>query len=176
MSEMLGEITLRKKPRQTTMGLLTFGNRTVPCALGRSGLGPIKLEGNGITPLMQTRILYGFYRPDKEKRPVSVLRFFPLEREMGWCDAPGHPNYNRLVQLPFSASHERMWRDDDLYDLVLVLDININPRANRRGSALFMHVARPGYSPTEGCIALAKPDLRHLLAVISPETRLTIAR
>nr|WP_319391359.1 L,D-transpeptidase family protein [uncultured Cohaesibacter sp.] len=176
MPEMLGEITLRKKPRQTTMGLLTLGTRTVPCALGRSGLGPIKLEGNGITPLMQTRILYGFYRPDKEKRPVSVLPFFPLEREMGWCDAPGHPSYNRLVQLPFSESHERMWRDDDLYDLVLVLDININPRANRRGSALFMHVARPDYSPTEGCIALAKPDLRHLLAVISPETRLTIAR
>ena len=169
-------ITLRKKPGSNTKGLLSYGARTIPCALGRSGLGPIKLEGNGVTPLMTTRFLYGFYRPDREKRPASALPFQPLKNTMGWCDDSDHPAYNRLVTLPFSPSHENMWRDDQLYDLVIVLDINIAPRARRRGSALFMHVARQGYGPTEGCIALDKADLRHLLGYLSPDTRLTISR
>ncbi|WP_321448111.1 L,D-transpeptidase family protein [uncultured Cohaesibacter sp.] len=176
MAGILSGITVRQKPGHDSKGLLTFGNQTVPCALGRGGMGPIKLEGNGVTPILTTRMLYGFYRPDREKRPLSAIPFYPMQTDMGWCDEAEHRCYNRLVSLPFEASHETMWREDPLYDLVVVLDINIAPRAKRRGSAIFMHVAREGYTPTEGCIALDKKDLRHLLGWMSPETKIDIAR
>lgn len=84
---------------------------------------------------------------------------------MGWCDAPSDPNYNRQVRYPYRASAEALWRDDGLYDLVAVLDYNVRPRVRGRGSAIFMHVARPGYLPTEGCIALRKDHLRRLLSL-----------
>ena len=176
VSGFLSQITIRKKPGHSSKGLLTFGDQTVPCALGRSGMGPIKQEGNGVTPIMTTRMLYGFYRPDREKRPLSAVPFHPMHEDMGWCDEAEHRCYNQLVSLPFDASHETMWRDDPLYDLVIVLDINIAPRAKRRGSAIFMHVAREGFMPTEGCIALQKSDLRRLLGWMSPATRIHIAR
>nr|WP_321455211.1 L,D-transpeptidase family protein [uncultured Cohaesibacter sp.] len=174
MSQFTKTITIRKKPGCKSKGLLTFDNQLFPCALGRSGLGPTKLEGNGVTPIMTTHMLYGFYRPDREKRPLSDIPFYPMDRNMGWCDDAEHRNYNRLVRLPFEASHEGMWRNDALYDLVIVLDINIAPRAKNRGSALFMHVAREGLLQTEGCIGLEKRHLRHLLKRVSPQTEIKI--
>ena len=120
MSGILKTIVIHKKPGAKSKGLLAFGDQTVPCALGRSGLGPIKLEGNGVTPIMSTRMLYGFYRPDKERRPLSAIPFFPMQKDIGWCDDAKHRCYNQLVSLPFEASHENMWRDDALYDLVIV--------------------------------------------------------
>jgi L,D-peptidoglycan transpeptidase YkuD (ErfK/YbiS/YcfS/YnhG family) len=92
----------------------------------------------------------------------------------GWCDAAGHRLYNRPVRLPFSASHEAMWREDGLYDLVVELDWNIRPRTQGRGSAIFMHVAQPGYSPTAGCVALGLRDLRRVLSAVSRNCRLVI--
>lgn len=87
-----------------------------------------------------------------------------LSPDQGWCDAPRHGSYNRPLRLPSPAGHERMWRDDHLYDVVGVLDWNVAPRASYRGSAIFLHLARPGYAPTEGCIALAPRDLARLLS------------
>ena len=99
----------------------------------------------------------------------------PIRPDDGWCDAPYHPRYNRPVGLPFAASHERLWRDDPLYDLVVVLDFNIRPRRQGAGSAIFMHVAKPDFAPTAGCIALQQADLERLLARCGPGTRLLIA-
>ncbi len=107
---------------------------------------------------------------------MSTLPFVPIRNDMGWCDAPDHPSYNRPVALPFGSSHECLKRDDSLYDLVVVLDINITTRIKGMGSALFMHVAREGYKPTEGCIALRKEDLRQLLMHMRRDTTIRIQR
>ena len=156
-------------------GLLA-GPAGLRCALGRSGAGPaaLKREGDGRTPVGSWRILGLRYRPDRMIRPKTRLPVRALRPSDGWCDDPRHGRYNRPVRLPFGAGHERMWREDGLYDLVLVLDHNDRPRIRGRGSAVFLHVARSGLEPTEGCVALPLPALRRLLARLGPGARLKI--
>lgn len=98
----------------------------------------------------------------------------PIRKNLGWCDDPDSWLYNRPIVAPFRQSHENLWRDDHLYDIVIVLDYNIMPRRRMRGSAIFLHCARPGFAPTEGCIALAVDDFRRLLPRLSRQTVLTI--
>lgn len=167
-------ISIKPKPLNPSRGQLIFDQRAMHCSLGRSGISAFKREGDGRTPIIMTRPCYGFYRPDRENRPISQVPFFPLSPDLGWCDAPGHPSYNQPVRTPFDASHESMWREDALYDLVIVLDINISERVKGRGSALFMHVARDEYRPTEGCIALGKRDLRRLISYLTPKSSIRI--
>ena len=114
------------------------------------------------------RIVGMLYRPDKVAPPRAHVPVRPIAPGDGWCDAPGDPNYNRPVDLPYPASHERLWRDDGLYDVVVVLDYNLARRSQGRGSCIFMHIARPGLSPTAGCVALARQDLLRLLAAPHP--------
>ncbi len=109
-----------------------------------------------------------FYRPDKLKRPPTPLHTEPLRGNFGWCDAPGDRNYNRQVALPYAASAENLWRPDHLYDVIVVLDYNMRPRSRGRGSAIFLHVARPSLAPTEGCIAMKRKHLLQLLRMLSP--------
>ena len=125
-----------------------------------------KREGDGATPRGRFVIRHAYYRPDTAGRIGSALRLVPLHPAMGWCDAPGDRNYNRPVRLPYPASAERLWRDDGLYDVVIVLGHNDRPRVRGHGSAIFMHVARPGFLPTEGCIALKREHLRVLLGCL----------
>ena len=172
----IGHWTIKPRPDNQQKGVLCVGNKAVPCALGKRGLTAFKREGDGKTPIIKSRALFGFYRTDRENLPRCPLLFRPIRQDMVWCDDPDHPSYNRLARLPFGASCERMWRDDALYDLVVVLDINISQRKKHGGSALFMHVARNGHLPTEGCVALDKPDLRRLLTHLSHDTVISIAR
>ena len=109
-----------------------------------------------------------FYRPDRLARPKTGLPVSALHPGLGWCDAPGDANYNRIVEAPYPASHERLWRGDHLYDVVVVLGHNDWPRSQGRGSAIFMHLARPDYRPTEGCIAVSLPDMLRILAQVRP--------
>ena len=146
-----------------TRGTLRVGDLRFPCALGRSGCTARKREGDGATPIGQWRLRAVLYRPDRLRRPRTALPVRAIRRRDGWCDAPADRNYNRPVRLPYPASAERLWREDALYDLLVVLDYNERPRARGRGSAIFMHVAKSGYAPTEGCIALARPHLARLL-------------
>ena len=143
-----------------------------PCALGRSGMRPLKREGDGATPVAAMRIVSGWFRPDRLLRPATALPLRAITARDGWCDAPENPNYNRAVRLPFAASHETMLRDDRLYDVCLVLDWNLPPFGRKRngGSAIFLHVARPGFPPTEGCVAVAPKTMRLLLPRIGPQT------
>src|SRR5690606_18279935 len=115
-----------------------------------------------------------FFRADRVARPVTRLPVRPLGPHMGWCDDPDHPRYNRLVPLPFSAGHERLWREDHLYDIVVVLDYNLRPVVRGRGSAVFFHLARPGYRPTEGCVAVSERDMRRILLQCRPGTVLRV--
>jgi L,D-peptidoglycan transpeptidase YkuD (ErfK/YbiS/YcfS/YnhG family) len=135
----------------------------LPCALGRSGRRARKREGDGATPVGRWRLLYVLYRSDRVLRPATGLPVKPIGRSDGWCDAPADPNYNRPVRLPYPASAESLWRADGLYDLVVVLSHNHVPRVRGAGSAIFMHLARPGYRPTEGCIALRRAHMLVLL-------------
>jgi len=168
------KIVVRGLSARSTRGVLTYGNLTFPCAFGRSGRHAGKREGDGATPLGSFALRHVFYRPDRLPRPVTRLALSALDPSDGWCDAPTDRNYNRPVEHPYPASAERMWRDDGLYDVVVVMGYNDQPRVAGRGSAVFMHVAGPGFTPTEGCIALARPHLLRLLRAIAPDTRIEI--
>lgn len=145
------------------------------CALGRSGIVDEKVEGDGGTPSGTYPIRHVLYRPDRLVAPPATgLPVQALTPDRGWCDDPAHPDYNRPVTLPFAASHEKLWRDDGLYDVIVVLGQNDDPPLPGKGSAIFMHVARPDYGPTEGCVALALPDLLEVLAACAPDTSIRI--
>jgi L,D-peptidoglycan transpeptidase YkuD (ErfK/YbiS/YcfS/YnhG family) len=162
------DLTVQSLSAAATRGRLVCEQLTVACALGRSGITRDKREGDGATPAGRFELLTVYYRPDRVQRPRTRLPVTPLRPWMGWCDDPGHPRYNRLVRRPFDASHEAMWRDDPLYDIVVVLDCNLHPAVPGRGSAIFFHLARAGYTPTEGCIAIAERDMRLLLERCGP--------
>lgn len=176
LSRSVSTITVRAQPGCKTQGLLVAGNLVLKCALGKGGISAFKREGDGATPLARMRLLYGFRRGDRGGLPVSRLPLVPLRRGDGWCDAPGDRNYNRPVRLPYQASHEIMWRGDHLYDVCIVMDWNIAPRKRGRGSAIFFHLARPGFTPTEGCIALQRADMVRLLPLLSSRTVIRVLR
>jgi L,D-peptidoglycan transpeptidase YkuD (ErfK/YbiS/YcfS/YnhG family) len=167
-------VVVRGLSRASAQGKLHLGVLRFPCALGRSGRGPKGGEGDGVTPSGRWAIRHVFYRPDRERRPATGLPVSPIAPDFGWCDAPGDPNYNRLVRLPYQASHERLWREDALYDILAVLGFNDGPRTSGRGSAIFLHLARPGYTPTEGCVALSRTHMLMLLGKLLPGDCLTI--
>jgi L,D-peptidoglycan transpeptidase YkuD (ErfK/YbiS/YcfS/YnhG family) len=149
----------------------------VRCALGQSGVAPAreKREGDLASPAGVWPIRRLLYRPDKGPAPATALPAEPIARDDGWCDAPGDPAYNRPVKLPYPASAEAMWRDDGLYDLVVILGHNDDPPVPGLGSAIFLHLAKPGYAPTEGCVALARADFEAFLALARPGDAVEIA-
>ena len=158
----------------TADGWLQCGNRVFRCTLGRGGVTTDKREGDGATPAGAYPLRQLLYRSDRLAPPTNALPTSPLRPRDGWCDDPDHSAYNRPVTLPLDASAESMWRDDHLYDLVVVLGYNDDPVVSGLGSAIFLHVASPEYSPTEGCIALAKEDLLTVLADITPGSDIRI--
>lgn len=165
---------LRRLSSTAKQGFLQVGQRLLPCAVGRSGVKARKREGDGATPLGTWLVRCVLYRPDQVCRPVAPGPVKPIRRNDRWCDAPRDRNYNRAIRHPYPASAERLWREDDLYDVVLVLGYNDRPRVHGRGSAIFIHLARPQYAATEGCIALSRRDLRLLLATMRPLTAVRI--
>ena len=160
------QLIVRALSAGRTRGWLDFGPFRWRCALGRTGVKAMKREGDGATPRGTFEVRRAYYRPYAMRRVATGVALRPLNPAMGWCDAPGDRNYNREVRLPYPASAEKMWRDDRLYDLVIVLGHNDLPRVRGGGSAIFMHVARPGYPPTEGCIALRRDHLKLLLGCL----------
>ncbi len=155
-------------------GRLRIGSLIIPCAIGASGIRLDKREGDGATPAGSWPLLSGFYRPDRGPRPKAWGPLQALRPDMGWCDDSASPAYNRPVHLPFTAGHEIMWRDDGLYDVVIVLGHNLHPRRKNRGSAIFLHGARDDLTPTAGCVALRPADLRRLLPRLSAKTVLVV--
>ena len=173
-NEPRGQLFVRAISPRATRGALLVGGHTYPCAVGRSGRRALKREGDGATPMGHFRLERVYYRPDRCPRPRTGLPVEAISRAAGWCDAPADRNYNRPVYLPYPESAEEMWRADGLYDVVVVLDCNRRPRIRNRGSAIFMHIARPGFTPTEGCIALRRPDLLRVLATLKSGARIRI--
>lgn len=167
---------MRAKPGDPTKGLMQVGGLVFPCALGRGGITANKREGDGGTPLAAMRLLSGYFRRDQFVAGRSRLPMSPISADLGWCEVPDDRNYNRPVKIPYGASHERMKRDDALYDACLVLDWNIRPRLRGRGSAIFFHLARPGFTPTQGCIAVTARVMARLLPQLSRRTVLKVVR
>lgn len=156
-------------------GMLRAGALWRRCALGRSGVVSAKCEGDGGTPRGILRPLALLYRADRGPRPASTLPTSVIRPDSGWCDDPTDRRYNCPVRLPYAGRHERLWRDDRLYDILVVLDHNMTPPVPGRGSAIFLHLATPDFGPTEGCIAVDKPTLRALLAYLAPASPICVA-
>lgn len=172
-------LRVHRMPGCLTRGIINADGRIIYCALGRSGPSVFKHEGDGATPANRNlRPICGFFRSDRVVRPISAINFDIIDEEAGWCDASGNANYNMPVKLPFAASHEVMTRSDQLYDIGVVLDWNMpsTGRRQNRGSAIFMHLCKPGFQPTEGCIALEETDMRWLLKHIDRQTRIIVSR
>lgn len=170
-------ITVRARPGHPTQGILRTGNQVFACALGRGGISALKREGDGATPLAAMRVLEGYFRNGRFAGARRTrLKMTPIGADLGWCEVPDDRNYNRPVRIPYGASHERMKRDDRLYDVCLVLDWNIRPRRRGCGSAIFFHLARPGFTPTQGCVAVSRRTMARLLPFLSDRTVLRVIR
>lgn len=147
-------------------GVLKFKNLKFKCALGKSGIGKKRKEGDNITPKGSYKLLGLFFRSDRIPNFKTILKKRKINKKMGWCDDVNNKNYNKLIKLPCNFSHEKLYRRDNIYDLVVPINYNTNKIARGKGSAIFLHVAKKNYSPTKGCIALKKKDLILLLKKI----------
>jgi L,D-peptidoglycan transpeptidase YkuD (ErfK/YbiS/YcfS/YnhG family) len=172
---LLRRIDVRAVVGDPARGRLTAGGAAFPCALGPSGIVAAKREGDGGTPRGAHAARRLWRRADRGFGAGTGLVARVTRPADAWCDDPGHRRYNRRVSLPFPASHEVMWREDGLYDLVVELGWNDRPPRPGRGSAIFLHAARPGFPPTAGCVALAPAILRRVLGRMGPRTILAVA-
>jgi len=159
-------------------GRFDLAGRWTRCALGSGGVveAPVKREGDGASPLGTWPLRTLRFRKDRLSAPATRLPLRAIAPEDGWCDAPGDPAYNRPVVHPYAASAERLWREDHVYDLVVDLGYNDDPVVAGAGSAIFLHLARDGYPPTQGCVALSLADLSTLLGLARPGDGLRISR
>jgi L,D-peptidoglycan transpeptidase YkuD (ErfK/YbiS/YcfS/YnhG family) len=144
-------------------GLLKYKNLKFRCSLGKSGIGEKKKEGDCITPKGEYKIIKVFYRADRIKTIKSNFKLYKIKKNMGWCDDPLSKNYNKLIKLPSKFGHEKLYRKDKLYDLILVLNYNLKPIIKNKGSAIFIHITNKNYKETKGCIGLKKKDLIFIL-------------
>lgn len=158
----------------SALGWATLGKRRWRCAVGAGGVREDKVEGDGATPVGEFPLRHIYFRNDRLVLPQVALPARPISEHDGWCDDPRADGYNRLVRVPNDWSHEKMWRDDGLYDLVVVVGYNDDPPEGEWGSAIFLHIARDDMGPTRGCVAFARDDLLELAAMLTRQTRLRV--
>lgn len=158
----------------TSNGELTFDGQTFPCALGKVGVREGKVEGDGATPVGSFPLRKVLYRADRLYKPETILPVEEITSTSGWCDDSNLPEYNTQVTLPFNGSHEELFRDDEVYDIVVPLGYNDDPPVAGKGSAIFWHIARPNFSPTAGCIATTKEVLLDILSRVNSDTHLIV--
>jgi len=144
------------------------------CALGKAGIGKKKIEGDNITPKGLYKIVKIYYRNDRIRKISSKFKLIKITKNIGWCDDQNSEKYNKIINLPTKYTHEKLYRKDNVYDLVIVLNYNTNPTIKNKGSAIFIHIAKKNYKKTEGCIALKKFHLMQLIEKIKKNTRIII--
>ena len=154
--------------------LLKFNNIKFRCALGKSGIGDKEIEGDNVTPRGIYRIVKIYYRKDRIKKITSKFKLIEITQTMGWCNDIKSKKYNQLIKIPTKYSHEKLYRKDNVYDLILVLNYNMNPTIKNKGSAIFIHVTRENYQSTQGCIALKKNNLIKLISKINKNIKIKI--
>ena len=155
-------------------GYLKYKNLKFRCALGKAGIRVKKKEGDNITPKGTYKIIRIYCRKDRIRQVKSRIKIYKINKKIGWCDDPRSKKYNQLIKLPNKFRHEKFYRKDHLYDLIIVLNYNMRPVVKNKGSAIFIHLARRNYNPTEGCIALSKNNLLIILNKINKNTKIEI--
>ena len=153
---------------------LIYNNYKVKCALGKRGIGKKNIEGDFITPKGVYKIKYLLYRKDRVKKIKSKLKKIIIKKDMGWCDDSKSILYNKLIKLPFNYKYEKLYRSNNMYDIILVRNYNMNPVKKNKGSAIFIHVAKKEYKKTDGCIAIKKRDLLQIIDKIKINTKVII--
>ena len=156
-------------------GYLKYKDLKFKCALGKSGIGNKKIEGDNITPKGNFKIIKIYYRKDRLKKLSSKFTLTEITKDMGWCDDPKSKKYNQLIKLSTNYSHENLYRKDNIYDLILVLNYNMKPTIKNKGSAIFIHITKKNYQPTKGCIALKKNNLVKLISKIDKNIKIKIS-
>jgi len=155
--------------------LLKFNNIKFRCALGKSGIGDKEIEGDNVTPRGIYRIVKIYYRKDRIKKITSKFKLIKITQIMGWCNDIRSKKYNQLIKLPTKYSHEKLYRKDNVYDLILVLNYNMKPTIKNKGSAIFIHVTKKNYQSTQGCVALKKNNLIKLISKINKNIKIKIS-
>ena len=153
---------------------LIYNKLKVKCAIGKKGIDYKKKEGDLITPRGKFKIKYVLYRKDRVKI-LTKLKKKVIKKNMGWCDDPKSSQYNKLVKLPFAYKHEKLFRKENVYDIILILNYNMNPVKKNKGSAIFIHVTKNNFKKTEGCVAIKKPSLIKLIKKINLNTKVKIS-
>ncbi|MBL6861085.1 MAG: L,D-transpeptidase family protein [Candidatus Pelagibacter bacterium] len=153
---------------------LTYNNYKVKCALGKRGIGNKRREGDFITPKGNFKIKYILYRKDRIKRIQSKIKKIIIKKNMGWCDDPLSKNYNKLIKIPSEYNYEKLYKKDNVYDIILVLNYNMNPVVKNKGSAIFIHVTKANYKKTEGCVAIKKVHLLKIIKELKNNTKIKI--
>ena len=153
---------------------LTYNKLKLKCAVGKKGIGNKRKEGDLITPKGQFKIKYILYRKDRVKISTKLKKKI-IKKNMGWCDDPRSSHYNKLIRLPFTYKHEKLFKKENTYDIILVLNYNMRPIKKNKGSAIFIHVAKNDFKSTEGCVAIKKIDLIKLIKEIGPNTKVKIS-
>ena len=146
---------------------LEYKNLKFRCALGKAGIQKKIREGDNITPKGIYKILTIYYRQDRIKKIKCPIKKKIITKKIGWCDDPNSEKYNQIINLPTKYSYEKLYRKDNVYDLILVLNYNMDPVIKKKGSAIFIHVAKKNYQSTQGCIALKKNNLMKLISKIN---------
>jgi len=153
---------------------LTYNKLKIKCAIGKKGIGYKKKEGDLITQLGKFNIKYILYRKDRVKI-LTKLKKRIIKKNMGWCDDPKSSHYNKLIKLPFAHRHEKLFKKENVYDIILILNYNMNPVKKYKGSAIFIHVTKNNFKKTEGCVAIKKLSLIKLIKEINPNTKVKIS-
>jgi len=149
---------------------ISYSNYKAKCAVGKRGISIKKKEGDFITPKGTFKIREIFYRKDRVHNLITRIKKTVIRKNMGWCDDPKSKKYNKLIYFPFKHSAEKLYRRENIYDIILVLNFNMNPVKKNKGSAIFIHVAKKNFQPTQGCIVLNKNELINLLKSIKKNT------
>ena len=154
--------------------ILSYKDYKVKCTIGKRGIKSRKKEGDLTTPRGIFKIKELYYRKDRIKGLRTKVKKIIIKKNMGWCDDSSSNKYNKIIKLPFNFSHEKLYRKDNIYDLMLVINFNMRPIKKNKGSAIFIHVAKKDFSPTKGCIAIKKNELKKLLKIINKNTKINI--
>ena len=152
---------------------LTFNNYKAKCSIGKRGIGLKKREGDLITPKGKYKIKYILYRKDRIKFQSKIKKVV-IKKNMGWCDDSNSKQYNKLIKLPSNYKYEKLYKKENVYDIIIVLNYNMNPVIKNKGSAIFIHVAKKNYKKTEGCIAVKKVDLLKIAKNLKKNTTILI--
>ncbi len=153
---------------------LYFRNYKLRCSIGKRGISIKKREGDKKTPQGEFKLKYILYRKDRIINLKTKLKKIAINRKMGWCDDINSDSYNKIINFPFKYSAEKLWKKENVYDIIIIIDYNLNPVIKNKGSAIFLHIAKKKYQPTAGCIAVSKKNIKLIASEINKKTKLKI--